>query len=140
MTVADPIEALAAFLKADAGVASIVGTRVFGGELPRAEISSMPRQAVVLLPAGGGAQGLGFQEWGDQRVDVDCYGATPRDGWLLYLAVNAALKQLSHDEFSSVMLMSATPSGRGIPARDPETDWPVTLSSWTLLAHEIEVS
>jgi hypothetical protein len=139
VTVADPIEALVAFLKADAGVSAIAGTRVFGAELPRSEVDNMPRAAVVVKPAGGGLLGIRDQEYGDIRVDVDCWGATPRDGWMLYLAANAALKQLSHEEWTSVMLRSATPSGRGITARDPDTDWPVTMSSWQVLTHETEV-
>jgi hypothetical protein len=139
VAVADPIEGLVEFLQADAGVSLLVGSRVYGGELPRADVTSMPRTAVVLKPAGGGLLGTAFQEYGDIRVDVDCWGETPRAAWILYLAVNAALKQLRHEESADVLLRWARPSSRGVSARDPDTDWPVCLSSWQVLAHEVEV-
>lgn len=137
MAAPDPIAALVAFLKADADVAALAGTRVFAGELPRTENTAMPRQAVVLGPAGGGALGGGYQRYGDGRVDAYCYGATPRESWVLYLAVHVALKQLRREVHSGVLLHWARPSAGGATGRDPETDWPLTLSSWQVLASEV---
>lgn len=136
---AEPIAALVTFLKADRAVAARVGTRVFGGELPRSENESMPRQAVVISPAGGGALGGGYQAFGDRRVDIDCYGSTGRESWLLYLDVHAALKALRREVHSRVLLHWARISADGSTGRDPDTDWPLTISSWQVLSSETPV-
>jgi hypothetical protein len=133
---ADPIDGLVAFLKLDSEVASLSGGRVFGGELPGRESKSMPRPAVVLKPAGGGLLGTGTLAAGDVRVDVDCYGKQPHEAWRLYLAVGEALKNLRRGVHGGTLLMWARPSSRGTLARDPDTDWPVAVSTYQVLAGE----
>lgn len=136
----DPIEALVAFLKADSAVAAILGARVFGGELDRREVQSMPRACAVLSPAGGGLIGLEYQNYGDLRVDVDCYAATVQGSWTLYRAVYGALKEMKREIFADTLLHWAKPSSRGTTGRDPLTDWPMTISSWQVLAAEVAVA
>ena len=135
--VPDPLTGLIEFLKADTDLAALVSTRVFGGELPQNQIAAMPRSAVVVSPAGGGLMGLEYQSWGDVRVDVDCYGATPFASWTTYLAAYRALKMMQAQVFSGCQLKWAKPSARGNLARDPDTDWPITLSSWQVLVAEV---
>lgn len=130
----DPLAAVIDFLQSQTVITDLVGSRVFGGELPRSENAQMPRQAVVLTPAGGGLYGTETADWGDSRVDIDCYGASPLDAWELYLAVADALKGMQRQMQAGVLLHWAKPSSRGITARDPATDWPVTISSWQVLA------
>lgn len=132
----DPIAAVVAVLNADADVAALVAGRVFGGELPREQVESMPRAAVVVSPAGGPG-GRGYQDFAKVRVDVDCYGATPRDAWLLHLAVRTALKHLRRTVAKGVLLHSADVSADGASGRDPETDWAVTVSSYLVSVAEI---
>jgi hypothetical protein len=134
---ADPIEALVTWLKADADTAALVGTRVFGGELPTAQNASMPRRCVVIQPAGGGIMGNAYQDYGDFRVDVDCYGETPYEAWRTYLAVAGALKHLNRELSEGVLLHWARASGKGVSGRDPDTDWPITFASFQVLAAEI---
>jgi hypothetical protein len=129
---ADPIAAAVAYLKADGSV----GSRVFGGELPGREAKSMPRQAVVVKPAGGGLLGRNGQAYRDQRIDVDCYGETPLEAWGLHLLVEAALSRLSRSVQAGVLLASARSSTRGTLARDPDTDWPVAVSTYQLTLGE----
>lgn len=134
----DSLGAIVNFLKADAGVASLVGTRVFGGELPRAETDSMPRAAIVVRPAGGlGTFGQAFQEYGDRRVDVRCYGTTPSAADAVYRHVHPALKQLSRVKQGSVLLHWARPAGGPLTLRDQDTDWPFTFCAWQVLAAEV---
>lgn len=132
----DPVAAVVAALKADADVADLAGGRVFGGELPAREAKSMPRAAVVLKPAGGGLLGAATADYGDQRLDVDCYAATPLSAWELYLAVYTALKALRRSVHAETLVHWAKPSTKGTLARDPDTDWPITVSSWQVLAGE----
>jgi len=136
MAVADPIAGVVAFLEADSAVTALVSTRVFGGELPAAEAESMPRAAIVVTPAGGGLIGRAYQSYGDTRVALTCYGANRRDSYQVYLAAAAALKQLRHAEHGDCLLMWARASAGGSTTTDPDTDWPVTLASWQVLASE----
>lgn len=134
--VADPIGALVAVLKADADVAALVGTRVFGSDLPGDESDSMPRAAVVIKPAGGGLLDPGYQRWNDSRVDLICYAETPKLGADLYRTAHPVLKQLSRSEWAGCLLHWARPAGGPITMRDIDTDWPFTFSSWQVLASE----
>ena len=134
----DPIAAVRAVLRADAAVAALVGDRVYGGELPRAAVDAMPRTAVVVSGAGGPGGG-GYIDFAKVRLDVDCYGATPKEAWQLHLAVRTALKHLRRTVVKGVLLHSADVSADGSSGRDPDTDWPVTVSSYLLSVAEIAV-
>lgn len=134
----DPTAALVAFIKADSDVKELVSERVFAGELPRTETDEMPRQAVLIQPAGGGVMhGNAYQQYGDQRFDVRCYGTTPLDSWSLYLAVYGALKELRRAVHEEVLLHWARTAAKGATGRDPDTDWPLTISSWQVLVAEV---
>ena len=135
----DPIAALVTFLKADAAVAALVGTRVYGGELPRSEVDLMPRAVVVVKPAGGPG-GRAYMKFAQPRIDVDCYAATVPDSWVVHLAVRDALKHMRRNVTGTVLLHSADVSSDGVTARDPDTDWPVTVSSYLLSVAEVAAS
>lgn len=138
MTTVDPIGALVTYLKADAAVSARAGTRVYGASLPNAGNTAMPDPSVVIRPAGGGgAFGRGGQQFADRRIDTDCYAATEHDSWLLYLDVSAALKELLRVTVNGVLLHWARVSAEGQTARDPETNWPLTIASYQILAAEI---
>lgn len=126
----DPVAAVVAYLK------SATALTVFGGELPARETHTMPRSVVVVSPAGGGLLGTGTAAYGDLRLDVDCYGQTPHDAWSTYLAVHAALKGLTRQTYAETLLHWARSSSRGTLARDPDTGWPIAVSSWQVLAGE----
>lgn len=134
----DPIAAVLAVLKADADVAALAANRVFGGEVPRTEVEHMPRAAVVVSGAGGPG-GYAYMDFAKVRIDVDCYAATPRDAWLLHLAVRTKLKHLRRTHAKGVLIHSADVSADGSSGVDPETDWPVTVSSYLLSVAEIAV-
>jgi hypothetical protein len=133
----DPIAALVAWLNLDGTLVALVDGRTYGGELPREQVAAMPRAAVVLRPAGGGLLGRAYQDVGDVRVDVECYGAVARQAWEVNLAVYQALKHLSRVVSAGVLLHWAQPSSKGVLARDPVTDWPVCLASYQVLAAEV---
>ena len=141
MSAADPVTALVSFLSGVTAINALVSGRVYGGEVAKAEVTNMPRAAIVVSPAGGlGVFGGAYQEFGDRRFDVDCYAASAGSSYALYLEAHAALKQLSRVKIGDVILHWARPSAGGNVGRDPQTDWPVTLSSWQVLAHELAVA
>ncbi|MDZ4307562.1 hypothetical protein, partial [Allopontixanthobacter sp.] len=75
---ADLTAAVTAYLKSDAALAALVGTRVFGGEMPPAETAQMPRKALVLRASGGVSLTAGSHaEHDTQRLDLFSFGETP---------------------------------------------------------------
>jgi hypothetical protein len=140
MSQPDPLNAIYCLLKADAALTARVGTRVFNKELPPAETVSMPRACVVISPAGGGAIGRGYQQYGDVRVDAFCYGATLNEAWLVYLDVKAAMKRINRQVAATVLVHWAKESSGGTLARDPTSEWPVGLASWQVLVAEVAVA
>lgn len=135
MTDVDPIGAVRTLLLADAAVIALVGGRVFGGELPPDESKHVTeRCSIVLTPAGGGLLGRAYQDYGDTRVDVTCYGPDLNETWNVYLAAKTVLRQLQRKKVGNVLLHSATESSRGSLACDPVKQWPTCYSSWQVLA------
>lgn len=139
MTVVDPVAAIRTVLLADGGVAALVETRVYGGEVPEKDTNKMGRACVVVNASGGMGMsgGEGYLELGKQRIDTICYGSTLNEAFTVYCAVHRALKQMHRRVASGVLLHSAEPVSKGVTARDPVTTWPTTLASWSVLASEV---
>lgn len=136
----DVIKALIDYLLADATVSGLVGSRGFGGELPRAETDSMPRAAFVVRRSGGFQTiGSGYQEYGDSRYDVQCYGATPEQADELWRAVFTSLKTMRRTKQSGCLLHWAREAGGPLPIRDLDADWPYVISSWQIMTAEVAV-
>jgi hypothetical protein len=136
----DPVVALIAYLRSNAALTVLIGTRVFGAELPENQVAFMPQRSVVLRRAGGGLlMGEGYMRLGDFRLDVTCYGETPYQASQVNLALYEALKQMRRNVQGSALLHWANPSGGGIALRDPDAEWPLVFSSWQVLASEQEV-
>ena len=66
----DPIGALIAYLKTQSNVTDHTSTRIFGQELPRSEVSNMPRKCVVIASAGGVRGHIGATTYREVRIDV----------------------------------------------------------------------
>lgn len=138
---ADLIGALAAMLKADAVIAALAGARVFGGELPEAEASFMPRAAIVLAFSGGTSlTGGSFVEHDTQRIDLFAYGATPRDAEGLRDAAALALRRLRRSVWAGVLIHWAEPAGGVTGARDPDAAWPRAFQSFQVFHALVPVS
>lgn len=132
----DVLKAAISLLKADAAVAALVSARVFGEELPTSEASSMPRKAVVVR-RGAGTAGLGgYLEVERAPLDVFCWGETPLESEKVRQAVHEALKQARRQVRDGVLLHGFEPNGGPAALRDPDTQWPYTLSTWSFLASE----
>lgn len=133
----DLLVALVAHLEADTAVAAAVGSRVYGAELPPSETDAQPRAAIVVRYAGGlGQYGRGWQQWGDRRIDTLCYGADPAAAGGVFNALHPAMKQLEREAYADVLLHWARQAGGPLQLRDPDTNWPLVLSTWQVLASE----
>lgn len=141
MSAADPIAAIRTILLDDTTVAGLVSTRVYGGEIPDAQVKNMEETCIVIKGAGGPANpGGGYQQYGKHRLDIVCYGASLNESWGVYLAAYAALKAIRRIVSEHVLVHSADVSAKGTTARDPIKLWPTTYSSWLVLIAEITES
>jgi hypothetical protein len=136
--IADPFDALADYLRHDAGVTALAGQRVWPRELPADEAANMPRAAIVLVPQGGlwGHDTVSLQA---PRCDVTCYAETPKAAYALYGAAFEALRALARKTHAGALLNSAVQGGGPIQGRDPDTRWPFVWSSWIISASTILV-
>ena len=135
MTIANPLTAVRSHLLNDADLRTLASTRVYAGELPKSEADNMPRQSVVVTLAGGAGPASDVPIM-QIVIDVTCYGATGLQATSLYLATRAALRTLRRDLAADSLLHSAVELSGPMELRDPDTDWPLTWSSWRVVASE----
>lgn len=135
MTIANPLTAIRAHLLDDADLRTLAGVRVYAGELPKKEADNMPRQAVVVTLVGGAGPASDVPIM-QITIDVTCYGATGLQATSLYLATRAALRNVRRDMAADALLHSAVELSGPRELRDPDTDWPLTWSSWRIIASE----
>ncbi len=130
------MEAVVTYLKANTGVAALVGARVYHVELPRSEVGNMPQKTVIVRNQGGAIDSgtgpiarpvLSFESTGekfDQAGQVD-------------EAVFSALKDMRRDVVGANpnerLLHSALP-GSPSPGRASVTGWPVVTREATVIA------
>lgn len=141
MTIPDPLAAVINYLQADHDVEALVSDRVFGVELPAEENESMPRKCVVLTPSGGMPRvgGSSFLSVTGLRVDVKSYAETPYEAAEVHWAVHHALKNLDRQVQLSSLLHNAIQESGPFTMRDSDTEWPMVLSVWNIMAAEVSV-
>ena len=125
----DITAALVTFLKADAGVLALVGTRVFGVELPGAEASEMPRKTVVLSPSGGVSLAAGsYIPHDTQRVDAFSYGETLIEADKVRRAVFDAFRVRRRGVTGNTLIHWIESAGGWVSQRDLK--WPRAFQSF----------
>ncbi len=130
---ADVLTGLIAFLKADATVAGLVGTRVYGAEIPKAEAADAPVAMIVLKASGGSPlHGGSFAQHSSARFDVFCYASTPKAAADVCLAAHSALKAMRRTVHSQVLLAWANEAGGALALRDPDTGWPLRFQPFQI--------
>lgn len=143
--ITDAKAAIIGILKANADVSGLVGTRVYGDELPRSETDnreSTGRKSVVVASGGGvpPSYTTGTLPLEAQRMDVFCYGETLFQAERVRRAVYSAMKGIERVTQDSVLIHWANPAGGAASGRDPDTDWPVKWNSWQVLSDERAVA
>lgn len=138
---AEIVTAIVEMLKADAGVTALVGTRVFGGELPPDETKSMPRAAIVVQPSGGVPfHAAGRTKAEAQRLDVVAYGRTPLEAANLRQAAGRALVLAVRRVVSGVLVHWVQSAGGYLAGRDSDGQWPFAFQSFQALYSIDEVT
>ena len=123
------------YLRDHARISPLVAGRVHGAEVPRSLLPRMPMQTICLSGAGGpggGLSGSSMSRWGDDRIDVLCYGRTPFEADQLHFEARLALTDLDRKIVEGIMLYTAVLESGPISLRDDGTDWPLTFSSWRI--------
>lgn len=141
--ITDPLGAIVSLLEADADVSALIGTRIYGGELPAAQAQYMPRQCMVLQYSGSGESTTGRKDWsrhGSMRIDVWCYGKNFFEADQVRRTVHPVLKEVGRTYQGSVLLHSINHSAGPIQFRDPETKWPVVINTYSVFYAEKAIS
>ena len=135
MTLPDPLAAVRKILLADAELAALVGTEIFVGELPDIySKSSPPKGAVVIAAAPGTSNQFGCAKLGTNSVDLRSYGTNSTNAHDVGRAVLQVLKFLDRTKTAEGTVLSTSPTNDGLYTRDPNTDWPVWIQSYSILA------
>jgi len=126
------VEALVAYLKADAGVAALVGTDVYPVELPKDKVPDMPLEAIIVR-AEGGESNTGTGPIIRLTVQIESTGGKYYQAGQVDEAAFSALRDLHRDVASGLLLHSALP-GQPTQARAAVTGWPVVVRSATVIS------
>lgn len=135
----DPLLAVKAYLLADADVAALLGTRIWGEEVPASEVNAMPRHGLVIVHAGGRELFGGTRmDIGGMRISTRAYGPTYYDAQILDRAVYEAFKALHrYGATGQAGLYSVTQESGPFTQRDPSTDWPYALCTYVAMVGEV---
>lgn len=140
---ADVIGAAVTLLKAQSAIFDLVGTRVFGNELPDEEAASMPRKAIVVRSAGGVSPVGGYAKHTAGRFDFICWGETPFEADKLSRTVFSVLKSARRQTVTAddhdVLIHWIEDAGGRLAVRDGDTNWPASTQPFQIF-HAIEAA
>lgn len=136
LTAADAPMGIVQFLRLDAVVSALTGGRIVRPALEEGEDKLMPRSAIVVRKAGGGAMfGRGNLQVIDSRIDCICYGSTRLEADSVAGEVERALKNMRAQRIGDgeaggpLKLYWARISGGASSAIEPDALWPFALVS-----------
>lgn len=134
--IADPVLATAAYLKAQIG--SLVDDQVWQPELPQWIDKSMPTNAIVVMPAGGGKlMGSNRLPVYDSLIDILCYGAArPQADEIARQAV-ATLRQFAMVKSEGVLMYWARIASGVNPRVETDVNWNFSEFTIQLLHSEL---
>lgn len=134
----DVLEGLRLYLLANESVSTLT-EMIFEPELALSEDDVMPQAVVVLKSSGGAGSPLQIQI-NKRRLITMCYGATPHLANSLDDVVYLALKALSPSVWAQTYIHTCNEGSGPIGLRDPETQWPYTTRTYTVIASDLTVS
>lgn len=115
----------------------------YGGELPKSENDRMTERQpagapAVVLQLAGGPGDRRYARWTQQRVDVRCYGQTPKLAAQLGLAVHDVLKRMHGVRMDGMLIHHAVAEAGLMALREPKPmDWPFVLQPWIVTYNEV---
>lgn len=135
--IAPLLEALIAYLKTDSSLSTLVGTRIFGLELPKEEVSEMPRKSIVLslTPVIGLTDNTDIEH---ETIGLDAfsYGETPIEALKTQRALHIAMKTIRNVEQNSVLIHWATRRIGPRSFQDPDLRSPVVIETFAIFGSD----
>lgn len=135
----DPLEAVVAYLAADADVVSLAADRVYGAELP-AEASQPVLPPTVVVQNAGGFGNRGTSSDYHQRIDVVAYGPDSLTANHLQLACMGALNRVKRLVINGTILYSVSNETLPSPGRSPTSFWPYSWTTWSVHTNYREIT
>lgn len=131
----DVLDALIVYLKADAGVAALVGTKVYGIEIAPNRAEDMPEKTITVRPEGGNPR-PGTVPIAQPRYDFWSTAETYLEAVEVDRAVFDALVALRRETTDTVLLHCALPAHGHRATREPTTGWRAVVRAATVVADE----
>jgi len=121
-------------LKANDNLFGLVSGRIYyDAESFQVDVEDMPHKAISIYRSGG-PEDSGYSETTYERLDLKCWGDTPREAMRVHSEVQNFLKAFTPRNVSTpdgvMRLFNFVRSGGPNELRDPDTDWPLVWSSW----------
>ena len=127
----DPIAAVISLLGADPVVAGMAPGALYGGEMPADGVALLPRAAVVVSASGGVSLTQGsYVEHDTQRIDVTCYGKTPREAEVLSKNVALVLRRVRRVTVAATLIHWIDSAGGVMSGRERDGGWPTAFQSF----------
>ena len=136
----DPIGAIIAYLKTKSAVTNLTSTRIFGQELPRSEVSNMPRRCLVVSSAGGVLGHIEATTMRQVRVDIRCYGESPKQAMDLHITTDTTLSDLNGEASGNTYIYSVVQEPAPLALRDPDLDFAYVQSPYLLQYNTVNLS
>lgn len=111
--------------------------RVYVGGLPKGKLADRNPVPAVALNMSGGLPRFGQVDnlpIAQQRFDVICYGETRKEANAIYRKVASILRGMVRTVVDGVCLIRIVKSGGVISTIDDETDLPIEVQSFELVA------
>lgn len=133
---ADVLAAVRWMLLDDNAISALVSDRIWGSDLDRTEIASMPRKNIVLslggrVPSAGDNSYIGVERL---RIDVRCYGEDSYEARSVWRHVDAYMRAIVPTTIDltdhSVRIWNAVASFGPVAMTDPDADWPSVSGAW----------
>lgn len=134
----DYVAGLIASLRSDETLQALVEDRVYGLELDRqtAVTNDMPRMSLVVRVSGG----PGFNSYAPlttRRIDLWAYGPTPERALAVANAADVVMSAIKNTTSAGVKFDGALDESGPRNFREPETEWPVCVSSWLVQVRKV---
>ena len=136
----DPIGAIIAYLKTKSAVTDLTSTRIFGQELPRSEVSNMPRRCIVESSAGCVLGHIEATTMRQVRVDIRCYGESPKQAIDLHITTDTTLSDLNGEASGNTYIYSVFQETAPLSLRDPDLDFAYVQSPYLLQYNTVNLS
>lgn len=140
MVVANPITSIKTYLLTISAITALVGTRIYGEEIPFDATDEVDLPPTIVLDNAGKRDlwGASNMDVSGFRVTTRCYAPTLLQASDLDLLVYAAMKSINRWAVAGVGgLHYATQESGPRMLRDPDTKWPYSVSSYMLMVGEV---